>query len=84
MGDVLGCQVLQRCEDLDTERMAQGSTTVTPKIYKCLTWGSVQECLGYLFRRAVENSSGTERMRDGLLANMKELRRRTLGIRYER
>lgn len=76
MGDVLGCKVLQQCEDLDTERRLHGTKTVTPKLYKCLTWGSVQECLGYLFRRAVENSGGTDRMRDGLAANVRELRRR--------
>lgn len=76
MGDVLGCKVLQQCEDLDKERELHGTKTVTPRIYKCLTWGSVQECLGYLFRRAVENSGGTDRMRDGLSANVRELRRR--------
>lgn len=76
MGDVLGCKVLQQCEDLDNERKLNGTKTVTPRVYKCLTWGSVQECLGYLFRRAVENSGGTDRMRDGLAANVRELRRR--------
>lgn len=76
MGDVLGCKVLQQCEDIDNERRLHGTKTVTPRIYKCLTWGSIQECLGYLFRRAVENSSGTDRMRDGLSANVRELRRR--------
>lgn len=80
MGDVLGCRFLQQCEALDAEREASSDDVVIPKLYKCLTWGSVQECMQYLFRRAVENSGGTDRMRDGLLANMQELKRRMVSL----
>jgi proline dehydrogenase len=45
-------------------------------VYKCLTWGSVQECMQYLLRRAVENSGGTVRMKDGYAAYLGELKRR--------
>nr|POF01395.1 putative proline dehydrogenase, mitochondrial [Quercus suber] len=76
MGDEIGCRLLQQCEELRTER---GPGVAIPKVYKCLTWGSLQECMQYLFRRAVENRGGTDRMRDGLSAYVGELRRRYLG-----
>ena len=78
MGDVTGCQILQQCEDLQAEKKNDKTDVVIPKVFKCLTWGTVQECMQYLFRRAVENSGGTDRMRDGLSANFHELRRRIL------
>ena len=71
MADELGCSVLQRADGL----REQGAGAV-PLVYKCLTWGSVQECMQYLLRRAVENSGGTARMKDGYRAYMGELRRR--------
>ena len=71
MADELGCSVLQRADGL----REQGASAV-PLVYKCLTWGSVQECMQYLLRRAVENSGGTARMKDGYRAYMGELRRR--------
>jgi hypothetical protein len=71
MADELGCSVLQRADGL----RAQGSAAA-PLVYKCLTWGSVQECMQYLLRRAVENSGGTARMRDGYRAYVGEVRRR--------
>lgn len=73
-----GCKVLQQCEELEAEKKSEKTEVVIPKVFKCLTWGSVQECMQYLFRRAVENSGGTDRMRDGLFANIGELRRRML------
>ena len=71
MADELGCSVLQRADGL----REQGAVAV-PLVYKCLTWGSVQECMQYLLRRAVENSGGTVRMKDGYRAYVGELRRR--------
>jgi len=71
MADELGCSVLQRADGL----REQGAVAV-PLVYKCLTWGSVQECMQYLLRRAVENSGGTARMKDGYRAYVGELRRR--------
>lgn len=71
MADELGCTILQRADGL----REQGAGAV-PLVYKCLTWGSVQECMQYLLRRAVENSGGPARMKDGYRAYMGELRRR--------
>ncbi|KAK5108525.1 hypothetical protein LTR62_008265 [Meristemomyces frigidus] len=80
MGDVLGCTFLQRRESLASEA-ATGKDIIVPRLYKCLTWGSLHECMQYLFRRAVENSGGVDRMRDGMVAYKAELRRRLFGSR---
>ena len=92
MADLLGCELLARCEEMDAMRKAarrsgggggdsesklgQEELMVVPKVYKCLTWGSVQECIQYLLRRMIENSGGSDRLRDGLSAYSAELRRR--------
>jgi proline dehydrogenase len=80
MADELGCSVLQRADELRTRAGEKNATAAAaaavPLVYKCLTWGSVQECMQYLLRRAVENSGGTARMKDGYAAYLAELRRR--------
>lgn len=75
MADELGCSILQRADGLREKGAA-----MVPRVYKCLTWGSVQECMQYLLRRAVENSGGTARMKDGYAAYMGELRRRMSAV----
>ncbi|KEF54068.1 uncharacterized protein A1O9_09863 [Exophiala aquamarina CBS 119918] len=47
-----------------------------PVAYKCLNWGSVRECLHFLLRRAVENASAAERIKEGLPELRGELKRR--------
>ncbi|KAF2644017.1 proline oxidase-like protein [Massarina eburnea CBS 473.64] len=47
-----------------------------PDVYKCSTWGSMGECLGYLVRRAVENRDAVLRTRDELVALRREVGRR--------
>jgi len=79
MADELGCSVLQRADEMRASGARAGNKSVAaavPLVYKCLTWGSVQECMQYLLRRAIENSGGTARMKDGYAAYMAELRRR--------
>jgi proline dehydrogenase len=81
MGDVLGCEILQKCDDLRRSEMRGSHNAVVPKVYKCLTWGSIQECMQYLIRRVVENSGGVDRMRDGLSAYVNELKQRAFKSR---
>lgn len=50
-----------------------------PVVYKCLNWGSVRECLHFLLRRAVENASAADRIKEGLPDLRAELKRRLLG-----
>jgi hypothetical protein len=47
-----------------------------PDVYKCLSWGSVGECVSYLLRRAIENRDAVSRTQDGYLAVLAEIRRR--------
>lgn len=78
MGDNLGCRVLQQNEELKQNSKQDSNEIEVPKVYKYLTWGSVQECMQYLIRRVVENKGGIDRMRDGLSAYVQELKRRAL------
>jgi proline dehydrogenase len=78
MADELGCKLLQDCENIQTELRSSSQSGVVPKVYKCLTWGSVQECMQYLVRRAVENHGSTGRMQDGMSKMARELRRRVV------
>ncbi len=80
MADQLGCLLLQQAEDAAraSGRESGERPVVIPRVYKCLTWGSVQECMQYLVRRAVENRGATGAVRDGMPALARELRRRIL------
>lgn len=91
MADQLGCELLQQGEDTKAEaaaamdassalsvvpKLVPSTEMAVPRVYKCLTWGSVQECMQYLVRRAVENRGGTGAMKEGMPALRRELRRR--------
>ena len=76
MADQLGCELLQHGEDTARAFESQGRPVAIPRVYKCLTWGSIQECMQYLVRRAVENHGGTGAMKEGMPALARELRRR--------
>ena len=85
MADQLGCELLQHGEDaaraFGGSRSSSSSATrppvvAIPRVYKCLTWGSVRECMQCLVRRAVENHGATGAVRDGMPALARELRRR--------
>lgn len=76
MADELSCSLLQKYED----SMRDPSLVKYPlRVYKCLSWGSVAECLGYLYRRAVENRGAVERTEHMQRALFIELRRRLFG-----
>lgn len=49
-----------------------------PQPYKCLIWGSVNDCLHFLMRRAVENATAADRLKDGLGEIRNELKQRML------
>jgi len=49
-----------------------------PKVYKYLVWGSVQECMRYLVRRAEENRDAATRTKESRAALWSELKRRVL------
>lgn len=75
MADEVSCELLQGFEDAE-----QGKAIMEkPNVYKLLTWGSVKECMGFLLRRAIENTEAVGRTKDSQQAMWKELRRRVLG-----
>ena len=80
MADQLGCEVLQHGEDTVKASASNARTISVPRVYKCLTWGSVQECMQYLVRRAVENQGATGAVKDSMPALARELRRRMIDV----
>jgi proline dehydrogenase len=78
MADELGCKLFQDSENMRTKLTSSSQSAVVPKVYKCLTWGSVQECMQYLVRRAVEKHGSVGRMQDGMSKIVRELRRRVV------
>ncbi|KAJ5049999.1 putative proline dehydrogenase [Penicillium chrysogenum] len=77
MADELSCELVQNYERA-LEQSSAANLTV-PKAFKCLPWGSVAECMGYLHRRAIENRGAVERTRHMVTALRRELWRRIVG-----
>lgn len=78
MADEISCKLVQNG---DVARAASGPLAAreklaAPRAIKYLTWGTVQECMGYLHRRAVENSGATARIKEDLGHMKAELWRR--------
>ncbi|KAH8717503.1 putative proline dehydrogenase, mitochondrial [Beauveria bassiana] len=71
MADELGCELIMDYENTLADQAA--ANIMAPKPYKCLTWGSVGECMGYLHRRAIENRGAVERTKHMAAALRKEL-----------
>ena len=80
MADEIGCELLQIGEDTTQKSIASATIPFVPKVYKCLTWGTIQECMQYLTRRLVENRGAADRMREGAALLRKELWRRTFRL----
>ena len=81
MADQLGCELLQQGEDVLAQALGAGTSRMAvPRVYKCLTRGSIQECMQFLVRRAVENRSATGAVKDAMPALAKELRRRLVNV----
>ncbi|KAJ5506804.1 Proline oxidase [Penicillium expansum] len=77
MADELSCELVQNYERALEESSAANLTV--PKAFKCMTWGSVTECMGYLHRRAIENRGAVERTQHMVTALRRELWRRVVG-----
>lgn len=71
MADEVSCELLEGFQD-----QGASSSTESPNVYKLLTWGSVKECMGFLLRRAVENTEAVGRTKQSQEAMLGELRRR--------
>ncbi|CAG7997136.1 unnamed protein product [Penicillium salamii] len=74
MADEVSCELLQGFEN--AEDSVGASPIDAPNVFKLLTWGSVKECMGFLLRRAVENTEAVGRTKDSQVAMLAELKRR--------
>ncbi|EAW12236.1 putative proline oxidase Put1 [Aspergillus clavatus NRRL 1] len=78
MADEVSCELLgeKRVGDLKDKGRCSQTVPATPGVFKCLAWGTTEECLHFLLRRAVENKSAMERTRDTAVAMRREAWRR--------
>jgi proline dehydrogenase len=79
MADDIGCETVQFGENLRQKYDSEGVSPVgrfIPRVYKCLQWGTIQETMLYLVRRAVENAAAVDRIKESATAAKKELWRR--------
>lgn len=84
MADEVSCGLIDmKQQALDnmsglSEKEANMRLRAAPQPYKCLIWGSVNDCLHFLMRRAVENATAADRLKDGLGEIRNELKQRIL------
>ncbi|KAE8147336.1 FAD-linked oxidoreductase-like protein [Aspergillus avenaceus] len=78
MADEVSCGLLAEYQPDSSEKNSSSAVpaSVFPKVFKCLAWGTTEECLHFLLRRAVENQSAMERTRDTASALREEVWRR--------
>ena len=60
MADDVSSGLLEECR-VAQEAAPGSANAIAPRVYKYLTWGTLTECLGYLYRRALENKGVSER-----------------------
>lgn len=76
MADEVSFELMDGLSDGSNSTVDHSGTTERTEVYKLLTWGTVPECMGFLFRRAVENTEAVGRTKDSQMAMALELRRR--------
>ncbi|KAJ6164771.1 hypothetical protein N7470_003443 [Penicillium chermesinum] len=77
MADELSCELVQNYER--AMQQSSAANVPVPKAFKCMAWGSVAECMQYLYRRAIENKDAVERTQHMVDALWVELKRRVFG-----
>lgn len=71
MADGFSCRLLQLGQE-----MSKTPRQTSPEVFKCLSWGTLKDCLSYLLRRAVENRDGVGRTKEEYLLLKQETMRR--------
>lgn len=79
MSDELSCSLVKMRKDAERDIEEGPRDKLRPRVFKCLCWGSVQEVMQFLVRRAVENRAAVERTRDWQIGLKKEVWRRVWG-----
>lgn len=75
MADEVSCELVNGFQDRVARNDTAQGLEIT-NVYKLLTWGSIQECMGFLLRRAVENTEAVGRTKESYSAMAQELKRR--------
>lgn len=68
MADEVSCSLLAKGHD--------NEGLLVEQVFKCTTWGTMEQCLGYLLRRAAENKDAASRTADSRRAMQREIWRR--------
>lgn len=76
MADEVSCGLLQKGREDQEKAKDSQAKAVAPEVYKCLSWGTLEDCLSYLVRRAVENRDAVSRTKSEQIATKKGLWRR--------
>lgn len=79
MADEVSCELLQFGSP-ETSGQSVGSAGEKAEVYKCLSWGTVGECVSYLSRRAAENRDAVGRTKSGNDALKQEVWRRIKAV----
>lgn len=75
MADEVSCELVLARKEALAKRGGKADVDV-PRAYKYLVWGTMGECMKYLFRRAQENKDAVQRTKEGRDAMARELWRR--------
>lgn len=78
MADEISCGLLQLCEKGEGGE-GELEERLRPRAFKCLAWGSTQECLQFLLRRVKENGDAVTRTGGWVVAFRREIWRRVKG-----
>ncbi|RDW77516.1 hypothetical protein BP6252_05569 [Coleophoma cylindrospora] len=76
MADEVSCSLLQRCQSAQSGETQLSKLALAPHAFKCLTYGSTQECLQFLLRRVKENQDALGRTKYWLAGFRREILRR--------
>lgn len=84
MADEVGCSLVQLCQgnkgaadkSKALQTIVEAQLVLTPHTFKCLSWGSTQECLQFLLRRVRENADAFGRTKYWAASFRKEILRR--------
>ena len=82
MADEVSCELIQAGKAVKEERDNEGENDQVdvPRVFKCTTWGTMEECLNYLLRRAGENKDAAGRTVVSRTAMGGEVKRRFKGV----
>lgn len=79
MADEISCGLLQLCQRNGNdggEKRSDVDGKLRPRAFKCLAWGSTQECLQFLLRRVKENGDAVSRTGGWVVGFRREIWRR--------